>query len=49
MAYIYKMGRYGADWDKMGYCRDAKVYKNYNKQQYILHNTRCMSILVGRR
>ena len=43
------MGNYGADWDKMGCCRDATSMKNYNKQQYIFHNIYCMNILVGRR
>jgi hypothetical protein len=38
MAYIYKMGEYGADWDKMGDCRDDICNKNYNKEIYNHHN-----------
>jgi hypothetical protein len=38
MAYIYKMGEYGADCCKMIYCRESKVYENYNKEIYNHHN-----------
>ena len=40
------MGRYGADWDKMGFCRDAKVYENYNKEIYNHHNICCNNMIV---
>ena len=43
------MGKIGAYWDKMGYCREYNGKKNYNKEQYILHNIYCNNILVGRR
>jgi hypothetical protein len=32
------MGEYGADWDKMIYCRDDIGNKNYNKEIYNHHN-----------